>query len=76
MTFPQVFRTLTAVDRAWLSGEGHHSAFFFAFAESEPQSPSWQAFFIMQNFINWQNWFDETAKNWDVLKDFPSLDWV
>ncbi len=23
----------TAVDRAWLSGEGHHSAFFFAFAQ-------------------------------------------
>jgi len=30
---------------------------------------------VMTSFINWQNWFDKTAKTWDVLEDFPGLDW-
>ncbi len=30
---------------------------------------------LMKNFVNWQNWFDKSANEWIVLKDFPGLEW-
>ncbi len=30
---------------------------------------------LMKNFESWQDFFDDRAKEWPVLKDFPGMEW-